>query len=158
MNLSSIPLRSTSNRITGSLAGRPISCFFHPVSGGLPPGNYKISGPMRNSVYGTFALLTAAGPAPGAAVQPGALAGKDWISAGWIEKGWIEKGWMNAGWVNRDWIESGWVSPPGQINQPGVFVVMDKPLAGRNGIVVTSGFAELMAALQQAGGATVTVS
>ncbi|MGH9647861.1 MAG: hypothetical protein ACRD4E_13710 [Bryobacteraceae bacterium] len=108
---------------------------------------------MQNSIYGTFALLTAAGPVLGAAIRPGALAGKDWVNTGWINNSS-----MNAGWVNRDWIHSGWVSPPGQINQPGVFVLMDKPLAGRNGLVITSGFAELMAALQQAGGANVTVS
>ena len=65
---------------------------------------------------------------------------------------------MNPGVVNGDWIESGWVAPPGQINQPGVFVLVDKPLAGRNTIVVAMGFAELMAALPQARGATVTVS
>ena len=60
--------------------------------------------------------------------------------------------------MNSDWIEKGWVSPPGQVNQPGVFVLLDKPLAGRNGIVITSGFAELMAALQQGGATTVTIS
>ena len=84
MHPSSIPLRSVSSRITGNLAGRFITCFLHPAPDGIPPGDYKISGPMSNSIYGTFALLTAAGPAPGAAVQPGALAGRDWISTGWV--------------------------------------------------------------------------
>ena len=66
MNFSAVPLHSAPNRITGNLAGRFLTCIFHPISGvTVPPGNYQISGPMSNSLYGTFALLTPAGPAPG---------------------------------------------------------------------------------------------
>jgi hypothetical protein len=158
MITSSITLHSAFNQLRANLAGKFLTCFFRPLLGAtLPPGKYKISSPMHNSVYGTFALLSAAGPAAGVAGH------KDWLSAAGPAAGVAgHKDWLSAAgpavgladhkdWVTRsDWIEF-------SINQSGVFVLVARPLAGRNGIVITSGFAELMAALQQAGGATVTV-
>jgi hypothetical protein len=142
MITSSITLHSAFNQLRANLAGKFLTCFFRPLLGAtLPPGKYKISSPMHNSVYGTFALLSAAGPAAGVAGH------KDWLSAAGPAVGLAD----HKDWVTRsDWIEF-------SINQSGVFVLVARPLAGRNGIVITSGFAELMAALQQAGGATVTV-
>src|ERR1039457_2278302 len=141
MITSSITLHSAFNQLRANLAGKFLTCFFRPLLGAtLPPGKYKISSPMHNSVYGTFALLSAAGPAAGVAGH------KDWLSAAGPAAGLAD----HKDWVTRsDWIEF-------SINQSGVFVLVARPLAGRNGIVITSGFAELMAALQQAGGATVT--
>jgi hypothetical protein len=47
----------------------------------------------------------------------------------------------------------------GDIRQTGqVFVLSNKPVLGRNCIVISSGFADLMDGLQTAGGARVTVA
>jgi len=137
--ISSITLHSAFHQLRANLAGKFLTCSFRPLCGAaLPQGRYKISAPMHNSVYGTFALLSAAG------------VGRGWIDRG-VETGWIDRG-VETGWIERGWITTGW------INQPEVFVLVAKPLAGRNCIVITSGFAEFMAALQQAGGASVTVT
>jgi hypothetical protein len=170
MVASSVILHSASNRISGYLAGKVFNCLFRPPPGGaLPPGNYKISAPMHNSVYGTFALLTAVGPFANPALRPGATINKDWITrpgAGWVNdsrKDWIDQ--PGKDWISRpgtDWVSragAGWIENPlSQVNQPGVVVLVGKPLAGRNTIVIISSFSELMAALEHAGGAAITVS
>jgi hypothetical protein len=140
---SSITLHSASSRITARLAGTCLTSFFRQPSGrAIPTGNYIISAPMHNSVYGTFALLS---PVRGAAGL-----GMDWIMI--RVKPQAGKGQVN---LQADWVT---IDPPLLANRPGVFVLVEKLLAGRNAIVVTGGFAELMGALQQAGGATVTVA
>jgi len=98
---------------------------------------------MHNSVYGTFALLS-----PTRAASPWGM--------GWID---IHGPSAQAG---KDWIDlrgsADWIELPSLVNQPGVFVLLEQPLAGRNTILITGGFADLMGALHQAGGATVTVA
>jgi len=151
----SITLHSASNRLTAQLAGTYVTSIFRQPSGkAIPPGNYILSAPMHNSVYGTFALLS---PTREASPQgmlwidlwidiPVAASGKDWVSSR-----------ESADWVTtRE--SAGWIDLPSVVNQPGVFVLLERPLAGRNTILITAGFAELTAALHQAGGATVTVA
>jgi hypothetical protein len=160
----SITLHSASNRLTAQLAGTYVTSIFRQPSGkAIPPGNYILSAPMHNSVYGTFALLS---PTREASPQgmlwidlwidiPVAASGKDWVSSR-----------ESADWVttreSADWVttreSAGWIDLPSVVNQPGVFVLLERPLAGRNTILITAGFAELTAALHQAGGATVTVA
>ena len=140
----SITLNSASKRLTAQLGGTYLKCLFRqPAGQAIPPGNYTISPPMHNSVYGTFALLS---PARVASL---------W-AMGWIEiDGPVEQG-------HKDWISprasAGWIEMPFAGNKPGVFVLVEHPLAGRSIILITEGFAELMGALHQAGGATVTVA
>ena len=140
----SITLHSASNRLTAQLGGTYVTSLFRQPSGkGIPPGHYTLSAPMHNSVYGTFALLS---PAREASV---------W-GMGWIDI----HGPVGA--AAEDWVttreSAGWIDLPSLVNQPEVFVLLEQPLAGRNIILMTDGFAELMAALHQAGGATVTVA
>ena len=175
---SSITLHSASHRITAQLGSQLLNLTFHPPSGGaIPPGNYSLSRPMHNSVYGTFALLSLTRPAAGAAgwinqgwINPRLHSG--WVNQGSLGKNWIGSDWINPragnrGGVNRDWVNQGWLTQAGAdwvqnpmqaANQPGVFVVVERPLAGRNSIVIVAGFAELMRGLEAAGGATVTVA
>ena len=183
MSFYSIKLDPASKQFHANLAGKLVSCVFNPMSGmAIPPGNYKISAPMRNTVYGPFALLAALGNPLGI--------GRDWISKGWIEPrvsgqglraqwidirpgvpvgraSWIEvrSGFSgaNAGWIDphfgiqnsrTSWIEN----PSSYVDQQGIFVIVGKPLSGRNAIEITAGFSELISALAQAGGSEVIVS
>jgi hypothetical protein len=181
MSFYSIKLDSASKQMHSNLAGKLVSCVFNPMSGGaIPPGNYKISAPMRNTVYGPFALLAALGNLLGM--------GKDWISKGWIEPRvpgqgvralWIDirpgvpvgkATWIdarsgfsgaNAGWIDLGIQNSGtsWIeNPSSYVDQQGIFVIVGKPLSGRNTIEITAGFSELISALAQAGGSEVIVS
>lgn len=150
MEYSANTLHSASNQITGNLGGKFLNCSFHPVAGGsLPPGKYKLSRPMHNSVYGTFALATLMGSTRGAGAS----------RTQWIEKQWLQKQWLSAGWVTKDWINKDWVNNSlTGAGDPGVFVIAGSHLSGRNGIVVTRGFNELMAALGETGGGMIIVS
>ncbi len=166
----SMTLHSASNLIRVQVAGKNLNCPFRSLSGAaVPPGNYTISAPMHNSVYGTFAVLSATRAASGPALHGAAgWINKDWVSPGIAGLGWINKGWVSAPSLNKDWVnssvnQSGWVTNSGadwvqNVSEPGVYVMVEKAVSVRNAILITGGFTQLMAALQQAGGATVTVA
>jgi hypothetical protein len=170
MSFHSIRFDQTSNTMLANLAGRLVTCLFRPLSGGaIPPGSYKLSAPMQNSVYGPFVLLSSASR-PTVTGQGGN--NKIWIdiqpraatrraTATWIEPrlGWIEPRAGSLG-SSKDWISSsGWIeSPATYVNEQGLFVLVGKPLAGRNTIEITGGFAEFISALAQTGGSEVTIS
>ncbi len=194
MSFHSIKFNQTSNTMTANLAGRLCTCLFKPLTGGaIPPGTYKLSAPMQNSVYGPFALLSSAsrftGMGQGGSNTYWIEPRSGWIeprTVGWIEPrtvGWIEPrtvGWIDprtVGWIEPrivGWIEpragslgsskgrissSDWVeSPATYLNRHGLFVLVGKPLGGRNTIEITGGFAEFISALAKTGGVEVTLS
>lgn len=147
-------LKFSKNAITGNLAGKPIHCVARITEGtGSPPaGVYTIPPPMRDPVYGLTALLLPLeqGGAPGTA------AGINYI-----------KGYAQA---KASALAEKWAAPPSALvaaaggstaeakaMATGVLVLSDKPIAGRNCLVVSLGFADLMLGLETSGGATLTV-
>ena len=178
MSFHSIKFNQTSNTMSAHLAGRLCTCLFKPLSGGaIPPGSYKLSSPMQNSVYGPFALLSSASRFTGMGqggsntywieprsgwIEPGTIGWIDPRTVGWIEPrivGWIEPragilGSSKGRISSSDWVES----PATYVNRHGLFVLVGKPLGGRNTIEITGGFAEFISALAKTGGVEVTLS
>jgi hypothetical protein len=134
-----------SRTITGNLSGKFLHCTVRPAQGGaLPPaGDYEILPPVSDPIYGRLAVMAPAG---------GLGATKD-----------VDK---STPAVRGKLIVKPYAAPPVvamKFETPGagggpVFVLSDRPVLGRNCIVVGSGFADLMDALQTAGGARVRVA
>ncbi len=148
MSFQNYALSSATNQIRAILAGKHLLCSFKRLSGSaIPPGKYKLSAPMKNMVYGQFVLLSPVSR-----------------SLGWIDNpvraaGWIDNPVRAAGWVGNpargaDWIEN----PIPNLDQEGIFVLVGKPITGRNAILITSGFADFISALAQTRGSEITVS
>ncbi|MFB3827865.1 MAG: hypothetical protein ACE15B_13925 [Bryobacteraceae bacterium] len=126
---------------------------------------------MRNSVYGTFALVS---PVGGWNQEQwiGPALHEKWIGPSYHEK-WIgpafgEKGWLGPSgmkWSGPSAVQDKFVTlEPGKqwlggmsIVPLGAIVVSDRRLAGRNCLVIVTHFADLMDALEAAGGALVSV-
>ena len=151
-----LQFRSKNSEITGILGAQLIHCTIQPANQtGYPPsGVYRILLRSNDPFYGTVALLVpAAGSSPGAP------------SAQWT---WIEGGAPKTG-ITATWVQGGmppkamwWISNYDQVGRLGnsskVFVLSDKRIPGRNNLVVTSGFPKLLAALQSADAASITIS
>jgi hypothetical protein len=206
----------------GGLGGKFLNCTLMPQSFNLPPGRYKVSAPMRNSVFGMFALIT---PAEGwekwVAVESGhkwlgPVAGDKWIGASgqkWLgpsSEKWLgpsgekwlgpvsHEKWLGASgqkwlgpsgekwlgpvshekWLgpvsHEKWLgpvsHEKWLGPSGEKwtgTESGklsldpamtgeVAVLTDRQLPGKKCVVVTAQFADLMDALQAAGGAHIS--
>jgi hypothetical protein len=157
--------------IAGSLGGKFLHCTMRPARGGaLPPaGEYEILRPVIDPIYGRLALMAPVGG------SGGILAEKhpDKLSA--IGQKLFQKpnatlpavsgrlpGKLDASAVSALFIKFDQASPATgkPIDTHGtaggqVFVLSDRPVLGRNCIVVSSGFADLMDALQTSGGARV---
>lgn len=145
---------STSAGIQGTLGGRLVNCLLHPLSATLPHGSYSISVPLRNSAYGIFALVSPIDPTSRKPLISGQGLEKwvtPWISGQGSEK-WITP-WVS-GQGSEKWVTP-WVMPT--VLPSGAFLLTDRLLAGRRCIVVTTGFADLMHALQSGGGASIAV-
>jgi hypothetical protein len=131
--------------IAGNLAGISLYCTLRPSQGGaLPPaGDYEISAPVSDPIYGKLALMT---PAGGSAAIP----------IGKFEKH-LQK--SDHELANTFASVSGFLKfwRPGASGGP-FFVISGQPIVGRSTIIVTAGFADLMDGLQTAGGANVTVA
>jgi hypothetical protein len=150
--------------ISGNLAGKFLNCTMRPPQGGaLPPaGDYQILAPMNDPIYGRVALMVSVGGS--GAVDVGLTLQKCLVAVGAASRG----GWdvtVNAKALKPDVRSTAMsnrkmgmpdASPPGQTSGQ-VFVLSNKPVLGRNCVVVSSGFADLMDGLQAAGGARVTV-
>jgi hypothetical protein len=139
-----------SRTISGSLAGKFLQCTMRPPQGGtLPPaGDYAILAPMNDPIYGRVALMVPVGGS--GAVDVGLTLQKCLVAIKLTFK-------PDAG---PSPVAFGVAKKPGgtaagDVSQ--VFVLSDKPVLGRNCIVVSSGFADLMDGLQTAGGARVTL-
>jgi hypothetical protein len=150
----------------GNIGGKELHFTARPAKNGAhpPPGHYQIHPPTNDPIYGMVALMTPLGPqVPSGAkefnadkfmpshakfapvgVKDSPVAGKfappayDWIKAG--------KGKGAVGVKER----------PGTLANH-TFVLSSRPILGQNSLVVMVGFADLMDALQAAGGASVTV-
>ncbi len=84
----------------------------------------------------------------------------DWVGRQAAGVDWVGRQLAGVGWVRRTWLTEGWLSRPlqGQVEQAGVFVLVGKPFVGRNGLLITTGFAELMASLKETDGSAITVA
>jgi hypothetical protein len=138
--------------ISGNLAGKFLNCTVRPPQGGaLPPrGGYEILPPMNDPIYGRVALMVPAGGS--GEIIAGLTMQKCLVTAkvyGRFEAGPTTM--SNKKFSKPD------ASPPDATSGQ-VFVLSDKPVLGRNCVVVSSGFADLMDGLQTAGGARVTVA
>lgn len=160
-----------SRTITGSLGGRFLHCTMRPPQGGaLPPaGDYEILPPVSDPVYGRLAVMAPVGgsfnpPAAGCRSYPAVTqklffkpdAAKFWEKplATAVSGKVFQKPLATA--VSDRRIAFKPDQTPGAAGAQ-VFVLSDRPVLGRNSIVVGSGFADLMDALQTAGGARVTM-
>ena len=145
--------------IAGNLGGKQVNCAIRQVQGGhLAPGTYHISAPIKDPIYGTTAHLTSAaqlssvevrGWDPDKRKEVVGAAAKFHMPSAFVIKGTFRGAQSDVVTekVGADHISSGQV-----------FVLCDKPVLGRNTLVVSMGFADLMDALQSSGGATVTIS
>jgi hypothetical protein len=140
-------LKFSSNTITGNLGGKSIHCVVRMSQGtGSPmPGEYTVRPPTSDPLFGRTALVIPSkfandigprvlsaklmGPASSPVNTPGARVSWDWIKM------------------------------PSGAPQAGVqmLVLSDKPIAGRNCLIVSQGFADLLQGLDASGGATLTV-
>jgi hypothetical protein len=171
--------RSAVGTITGNLAGKLIHFSARPGQGGgqPPPGNYDIHPPVNDPIYGMVALMTpSGGPNAGQAftakvfklfatkeketpasmfhkVEP---AMKNCLAPAFkycfAPKTNMADGgrFASVSWRTMKDTKSALSSP--------VFVLSSKPILGQNSLIVMVGHADLMDALQAAGGASVTVS
>jgi hypothetical protein len=138
-----------SRAIAGNLGGKPVHCMMRPAQGGaLPPaGDYEILPPVSDPIYGRLALMAPAGQL--AAIE------WNWTTAPAGGLAASEKYLKDAA---KFWEKPLGEQKPDSAGGGGVFVLSDRPVLGRNCIVVSSGFADLMDALQTSGGARVTVA
>jgi hypothetical protein len=143
--------QSGPSTISGNLGGKQVNCAVRQVQGGfLPPGTYHISVPIKDPIHGTMAQVTPVevrgyDPAKKKEIvgtsaklhMPTAISAykPHGLSADVV----TEK-------VGADHTVHGQM-----------FVLCDKPVIGRNTLVVSMGFADLMEALQISGGATFTI-
>ena len=157
MSFQGYTLSSATNQIKAHLAGRHLLCSFKPLSGrAIPPGKYKLSAPMKNVIYGPFVLLSPVSRSS---------APRDWIDIYSRSQGLGRAGIQSTQWIDNpaiDWIDNpsiAWIENAAPcFNQQGIFVLVGKPLAGRNAILITWGFADFISALAQTGGSEITVS
>lgn len=146
-------LKFSKNAITGNLAGKPIHCVARITEGTGSPlaGVYTIPPPMRDPVYGLTALLL---PLEQGGTRT--AAGINYIK-------WCVQAKATA--LADKWIEmpsalasaAAGGAAEAKARAAGVLVLSDKPIAGRNCLVVSLGFADLMLGLEASGGATLTV-
>ena len=139
-----------SRTIAGNLSGKFLHCTMRPAQGGaLPPaGEYEILPPVSDPIYGRLALIVPAGGS--AAIR----IGKHGRLSATISDVSVQVCFGKSA-------VSGFIERPDTTKSAAggqVFVLSDRPVLGRNCIVVSSGFADLMDGLQTSGGARVTVA
>ena len=148
-----LTLEGSSRTLTGGLGGKFLHCTMRLGQGGdFPPaGDYEILPPISDPIYGMVALMV---PARG-------LGAKDIFK---YEKPLLEhKDWAGGGGVPSVCAYEFYVHIKGEDESPSskggrqIFVLSDKPVLGHNSIVLNSGFADLLDALQTSGGAMVEV-
>jgi hypothetical protein len=161
-----------SRTIVGSLGGRFLHCTMRPAQGGaLPPaGDYAILPPVSDPIYGRLALMAPVGGSGAVdvrwklVVNPSAVSGKlvdkpltTAVSGKVFEKPDARRTAIGQKLFEKP-IDFQKADPIHSAGGGQVFVLSDRPVLGRNCIVVSSGFADLMDGLQKAGGARVTVA
>jgi hypothetical protein len=150
-----------SSALTGSVGGKNIHVMIRPGGAAPPPGKYEIHPPVEDPIYGMVALMMPVG-SPGALVsgkqekwQPAMMASPGALVSGKQEKWQPTMMMMPASKVNVPSMDAKQFQSPSEATQ--VFVISHNPIPGRNAVVVSSGFADLMDALQAGGGATIQV-
>ena len=140
-----IPRLLRGTTLIGHIGGRTIHLMIQP-RGAPPPGNYEIHPPVQDPVYGMVALMVpTAGPAS-YANAPAALSPYQPVKLG------------TPAYVKMVSPAAGLTRVESPTRGPQVFVISDKPIPGRNAVVISSGFADLMDALHAHGGATIQVT
>ncbi len=173
--------------VTGFLANKAINFKTKPATpGSTPPrGNYIISPPMNDPIYGPVAIMTPVNSSsPGSTMvktigweKPAAIhfdmgpASQKVFGPGFRKEGLgssgnpaaqkdvyapaAQIGWGNPAAIQFDMGPA--FAKQGPLKPNVVFVLTSRPISGQKSLVVTSGFADLLDALQTAGGTTVTV-
>jgi hypothetical protein len=157
-------LQFQSGFISGMLAGKPLNCLVNPSLPGSAPlaGVYQIQPPLEDVVFGQMAVMTLVGRSDGGGAQP---TYKPWGKLEKYTPGFDPSWAMNKKYVGAsaslfDKMVPGGVSSslfekfvPGGGSTS--YVLSSRPIPGQNCLVVGSGFADLMDALQKSGGAIV---
>lgn len=146
-----------SRTIAGNLAGKPLYCTLRPPQGGsLPPaGDYGILPPMDDPIYGRVALMAPFGGS--GAILTQLTMQKCMVTAMPTASGAYEFFKPDAMAVSNKKFSKPDAPSSGVAGGP-CFVISNQPVLGRNCIIVSAGFADLMDGLQAAGGARVTVA
>jgi hypothetical protein len=167
--------RSAGGTITGNLAGKLIHFSARPgrAGGQPPPGNYDIHPPVNDPIYGLVALMTpSGGPNAGQAFTAKVFkvfATKEketpvsmFQKVEPAMKNCLAPAFKYCYSPKTNLADGGrFASGAKEAKDPSssqVFVLSSRPILGQNSLVVMIGHADLMDALQAAGGASVTVS
>lgn len=161
--------------IAGNLGGKSLCCAMRPAQGGtLPPaGDYEILPPMNDPVYGRVALMVPVGGSGAVraqmAMQKCLVTAKLFMKPDWgtpaVATKFETPPAVGMKFERPAGVGMKFERPPAvgtKFERPGanggqVFVLSNRPVLGRNCIVISSGFADLMDGLQTSGGARVTV-
>jgi hypothetical protein len=176
--------RSAGGTITGNLAGKLIHFAARPgrAGGQPPPGNYDIHPPVNDPIYGLIALMTPSGSqnlpnaehfakgkyspsvikgTPVSQFQKVEPAMKNCVAPAfkycYSPKTTLADGGRFAAARKMVDLASGGKEGKDPFGSQ-VFVLSSRPILGQNSLVIMTGHADLMDALQAAGGASVTVA
>jgi hypothetical protein len=167
-----VNLRLTNNTIVGDVMGRPVAGMTRSPYGGASPaaGLYSVSPPVSDPVFGMYAVLTpATGPSPDGSAQAAIrhrVGAADYYSI----KGRIAPLQAatlaaspagSAAWSGDvlKMVAASKMEMQAQSQGSGqVYVLSDRPIPGRDCIIVSFGFADMMSALNAAGGGQITIT
>ena len=172
MHLARMTFHRGSGALSGSIGGKHLHIVTRPAHGSaaLPAGEYAIHPPVIDPIYGAVALVV---PTAGPSNPAGDTV--SYIKNAPANK-WSAPANKYSAPVNKLSAPTNkWSAPANKYSAPTdkwaspmpagesglnetVFVLSQKAIPGRNSIIVSSGFADLMDALHAAGGATITVS
>ena len=158
----------SSSAISGTLAGMNLHCVAHATYGApaLVPGEYDVFGPIDDPIYGRFALLQPAATPGGPAATYKETSAQKWMrpSPAAYKEVLAQKATVAPSASYKQTVAQkclavpsfSWKCMPSR-GDTGAVVLTDRQISGRNCIVVTIGFADLMDALLSAGGARITL-
>ncbi len=152
--------RLASATISGNVGGKALHVTMRLLQTGPPAGNYDIHPPVNDPIYGLVALMTPSTFSPGGAASH---ASKIESGGGMAEAYKAFSSPQAAIFIK---VEGGMAlygkvfpkTQGGMASTGQVFVLSSRPILGQNSLVVSHGFADLMDALQAAGGASVALS
>ena len=158
-------LRLTKNTIMGNAMGTPVSGMTRSAFGGASPvaGLYSISPPVSDPIFGVYAILTpVAGPSPAggaqAAVRHCVAVAQNIIICRTAPFEAATVGGSRGGSVAWSG-DTGKMVQAQQASTAGpLYVLSDRPIPGRNCIIVSQGFADVISALKAAGGGQIIIA
>jgi hypothetical protein len=138
-------LTLSNNTLSGNLMGTPVYGMTRSALGGASPpaGLYNISPPVSDPMFGVYAVLT---PVTGGSSSL-ASTGKHFDRKLFDPVNFDHKHFFPKLQIPKG---------PGTLSQ--VLVLSDRVIPGRNCIVMSLGFADMMSALQSAGGGQITIA